>query len=110
MLPYVLFIITISSIIILTNISTYHNEMKIIFNQIEQVKIESLINMARTTLKKEIKETLETPSHTYYEFPDGTVDIIITKIDEKTLKLIFTVQTIKENIIYTNSNIIRIED
>jgi len=82
--------------------------MKMIHNQIEQVKIETLIQMARNSLKKELKGKSEIPPNTFYQFPDGTVDISITRLDEGTLKLIFTIRTKKEDIIYKNSNILRI--
>ncbi|SDQ50433.1 hypothetical protein SAMN05216231_1731 [Virgibacillus salinus] len=96
-LPYVLFIIAIALIIITASINMYQNEIQITNNQIDQLKIETLIQMARTTFKEELllgKEMNSNP--VYYQFPYGYVQVDYIELDEKEYHLFFNITTDSE--------------
>ncbi|WP_375050429.1 hypothetical protein [Virgibacillus sp. JSM 102003] len=92
-LPYVLFIIAISLIIITASINMYQNEIQITHNQINQLKIETLLQMARTSFKEEVLlgNDLDNPIH--YQFPYGDVDVEYIVYNEKEYLLLFSIKT-----------------
>src|SRR5699024_12147737 len=53
-LPYVLFIVSLTFIIVSTNIKIYNNEIQMMNHLTEQIKIETLLNMGRTKFTKEM--------------------------------------------------------
>ncbi|MBP1950355.1 type II secretion system protein [Virgibacillus litoralis] len=97
-LPYVLFVIAIALITITASINMYQNEIQITNNQTDQMRIETLLQMARTTFKEDIllgKEMNSNP--VYYKFPYGNVQLdYIVLDDEKEYHLFFNITTDSE--------------
>jgi len=108
-LPYVLFITAIVIIIVTANISIYRNDIVITENQLEQIKIETLFQMGRTKLKKEMVNQEEETSDVSYSFPDGIVKITINSSNSPVYKLYFTITT-NNNATYTVANTLQINE
>lgn len=93
MLPYVLFVIALAFVVITTSVHLYQDELRITHNQTEQLKIETLLQMARTQFKEDVFNTHESDGTISYEFPYGDVQIKYAKLNEKTYRLHFSIQT-----------------
>lgn len=84
-LPYVLFIITISFVVITTNIKLYYNEISMTHHQTEQIKIETLIQMGIAKFRENIKHDNDVKmieSDSTYTFPSGSVEVNIISQDK----------------------------
>ncbi|SFD53907.1 ComG operon protein 7 [Lentibacillus persicus] len=92
-LPYVLFFIAFSLIIISSSVNLYQNETHITHNQTEQIKIESLFQMARIQAKETIRDRIEPYDAISYSFPQGEVVVEYGKLNEHEYRLIFTIET-----------------
>lgn len=90
-MPYVMLVISIVIIFVTANIQSYKNEIYITDRQVEHVIIESLFQLGREKVKKEM-DSLDLPEEVHYTFPDGTVDISITP-GRKYDQLIFNIST-----------------
>lgn len=108
-LPYVLFITSLVFILVSSYIATYQNDLHITDSQIEQLKIETLFQMGRTKLKEEIDDNHfnENNNKVFYLFPDGSVEILITALNEKQYALNFAIFTNKKTS-YTINNLLQI--
>lgn len=103
-LPYVLLVTAIVFVFITATITMYASDGKITERHLEQVKIETLFQMARATFKEE-NETKEMDSgETNYIFPYGNVDITHTPLDENRYELYFKITTDK-NAVYSITHI-----
>lgn len=78
-LPSVIFLISILLIVFLANASIYALEINMGKHMIEQIKIESLIQLGLESYKAELQSTKEFLSQVSYQFPQGEVEIIATK-------------------------------
>lgn len=109
-LPLVLFITSLIFIMATSNIAIYQSDLEITKNQVEQIKIETLFQMARGKIKEDIAPDIENfkvnDKMTYY-FPDGIVDILILGITDSNYELLYTINT-KEQSIYFINNILQI--
>ncbi|GGK03253.1 hypothetical protein GCM10007063_26830 [Lentibacillus kapialis] len=90
--PYVLFFIALAFIILTANVNIYQDEIRITQNQTEQLKIETLIQMARGHLKDELADKPDTGT-IEYEFPYGDVTAHYVKLHHQTYHLYVTCQT-----------------
>ncbi|MBY7143379.1 hypothetical protein KFZ56_10020 [Virgibacillus sp. NKC19-3] len=98
--PYVLFVTAIVFIFITATITMYANDGKITEKHMEQIKIETLFQMAHAKFKEE-NETKEMGSgETYYTFPDGDVKITHTLSDEDRYEMYFKITT-DQNAVYS---------
>lgn len=74
-LVHVLFIVSLSFLLIGSTITFYHNELSVTERQIEQTKMETLFQMGRAQYIQEQNQTEELLQSAVYDYPDGTVTI-----------------------------------
>lgn len=74
-LPYVLFIISLTLLIVSANIKIYHNEIYMMNQLTEQIKVESLIQMGHMKYKHEMMNNEKFPETILYTFPLGDVKV-----------------------------------
>ncbi|MBP1969745.1 hypothetical protein J2Z83_001852 [Virgibacillus natechei] len=94
-LPYVLFVTTIVFIFITATISMYTTNIKVTETHLEQVKIETLFQMAYSKFSEEYKDSELNYGKKNYTFPYGSVEITAEPLDENILHLYFEVTTDK---------------
>jgi|SRR5690625_1659972 len=92
-LPYVLTISVIVLSLVTTSIMMYQNEMKMTKNIIEQVEVETLIQMAREKFKHDKVYNEHSTGQINYVFPNGVVHIQYEFMNEETLQLHFFTET-----------------
>jgi len=91
--PYVLFFIALALIIITANVHVYQDEIRITQHQTEQLKIETLLQMARTQFKEDVSAKPETVTTISYEYPYGDVVVEYTRQTKQVYHLYFRIQT-----------------
>ncbi|WP_167751330.1 competence type IV pilus minor pilin ComGG [Lentibacillus salicampi] len=91
-LPYVLFFIALAFMIITANVNLYQDETHITQNQAEQLKIGTLLQMARAQFKEDVANRSETDELTY-TFPYGDVVVQYTQLNEEMYHLYFSIRT-----------------
>lgn len=91
--PYVLFIIALSLIIVTTSIQLYQSEIHITQNQTEQMKIETLFQMAHTQFKEDITNQPESNDTISYSLPYGEVLVEYGKLNKREYQLNFLIET-----------------
>ncbi|WP_088050629.1 hypothetical protein [Virgibacillus dakarensis] len=101
-LPYVLFITAIVLFVLTVNTNTYKNDIRIIHNHLEQLKIETLVQMGREKFKVETGTHTDERGTVSYSFPPGNVKIIYNRLTLTEYRLFFTVETGEKT--YTNIN------
>lgn len=95
-LPYVLFVTAFVFIIITANINIYTNDIQITHNHLDQLDIETLVQMGRTKFKEELS-TIDSEAGTKtYVFPNGNVEITYELFSEMQYDLELTVYTNKD--------------
>src|SRR5690625_7726432 len=68
-LPYVLVIVTIALIVMMTSIKIYEQEFKVTHHYLEQIKIETLMQMAYVQFHEDYDKNDASQIRTEYEFP-----------------------------------------
>ncbi|MGY0692926.1 hypothetical protein ACW2QC_09085 [Virgibacillus sp. FSP13] len=102
-LPYVLFIVAIVLLVLTTKVNMYQNDIHIANNHIEQLEIETLLQMGRAKFVDEFSiETIKETGNKTYTFPPGIVKITYTRINEMEYQLLFQISTKGKS--YTNVN------
>ncbi len=71
----------------------YQDEIQITHNQTNQLKIETLLQMARTSFKEEVLLGNELGNPIQYHFPYGDVEIEYIALNEKEYHLLFSIKT-----------------
>src|SRR5690625_2885206 len=107
-LPYVLFLITIIFIVLTANIHIYKQETYNTHHHLEQLKIETLVQMGIMTFKNDYMDKNIQTNEVTYTFPDGTVDISFVPKELNEHLLHIRAQT-NDNSYYTTRNIINID-
>ncbi|MBT2214450.1 hypothetical protein KK120_01220 [Virgibacillus dakarensis] len=107
-LPYVLFITAIVLFVLTVNTNTYKNDIRIIHNHLEQLKIETLVQMGREKFKAETGTHTDERGTVSYSFPPGNVKIIYNRLTPTEYRLFFTVETGEKT--YTNINILLLNE
>ncbi|MBU5466391.1 hypothetical protein KQI49_06020 [Virgibacillus sp. MSJ-26] len=74
-LPYVLFIVSLTFLLVTTNIKLYDNEIHMMHHLIEQIKIETLIQMSHMKYREDVNQSNHIPEVISYTFPSGDVTI-----------------------------------
>lgn len=95
-LPYVLFIIILSFIVIIANIKIYQNELHMMKHLTNQVKVETLIQMSLAKFKEDISSNDDLTSiedETFYSFPSGEVNLKVISIEKKYMWLRLYIST-----------------
>lgn len=95
-LPYVLFIIILSFIVIIANIKIYQNELHMMKHLTDQVKVETLIQMSLAKFKEDISSNDDLTSiedETFYSFPSGEVNLKVISIEKKYIWLRLYIST-----------------
>ncbi|MFC3039058.1 hypothetical protein ACFOGI_02160 [Virgibacillus xinjiangensis] len=92
-LPYVLVIILVVLSGVASSIHAYKNTIDISRNHLEEIKIETLFQMGRAKVEKDLDTQEEVPRLAMYDFPDGNVVIDIFPMDPDTLLLHFLITT-----------------
>lgn len=105
-LLHVLFIIAILFLIITGSIFSYRNEVYITETQVEHIQIESLFQMARLKYVEEQMENEEIIQTASYDFPNGYVDISISRLSEAYRNLQFNIQPSKQEYAFTINHVI----
>src|SRR5690625_1915397 len=93
-LPFVLFIASLIFIIFTGGANIYNQDIRLTHHYTEQIKIETLIQMARTAIKREIADLeWDFLNIVEYNFPDGHVTISYISQSETHYSFYFTVTT-----------------
>ncbi|WP_077326963.1 hypothetical protein [Virgibacillus siamensis] len=99
-LPYVLFITALLIITITASIRLYHNELIITESQAEQVKVETLFQMAHSQFTDNLpNKNNPADNPVMYHFPYGNVKIEYIRMDTETYHLYVTITTNKQTIV-----------
>lgn len=88
-LVHVLFVISLTSILVMSSIASYHNEIYITERQIEQIELETLFQMGREKFKQELLSSPVPVDYASYEFPIGSVQITVMEKTETYMNLYF---------------------
>lgn len=96
-LPYVLFITTIVFLLLTMSIKKYHQEIDMTYHHMEQLRIETLFQMAREELKLQILKDPQSSGSVAYNFPDGYVKVTYHELQTEHYKLLLSVQTINDS-------------
>jgi len=88
----VLFVVSLLFILIISSIAAYRNEIYITARQIEQLKVETLFQMAQSKYRQELTASDLPVDAVNYTFPDGTVDISVEEIADHYIKLYFYIK------------------
>ncbi|QKY69447.1 hypothetical protein [Lentibacillus sp. CBA3610] len=91
--PYVLFIIALTLIVITASVQLYQSEIHITQNQTEQLKIETLFQMAHTQFKEDITKQSESSGTISYELPYGDVLVEYGQLNEREYPTNFIMET-----------------
>src|SRR5699024_4751951 len=96
-LPYVLFIVSLTFLLVTTNIKLYVNEIHMMHYLIEQIKIETLIQMSHMKYREDVNQSNHIPEVISYTFPS-----VMLRFHFLTIKRIVHSFTIKlqQTIIY----------
>ncbi len=94
-LPYVLVIVTIALIVMTASIKIYEQEFKVTHHYLEQIKIETLMQMAYVQFHEDYDMNEASQIRTEYEFPSGSVDVTYSPITDEPDTLYFVVDTDK---------------
>jgi len=89
---HVLFVISLTFILVTSGIASYRNEILITDRQIEQIKIETLFQMGQAKYKQEQSASPSPILAANYDFPDGNVNISLVKIEEAFTELHFRIR------------------
>ena len=109
-LLHVLFIVSLVFILITSSIAAYRNEIYITERQIDQIKIETLFQMAQAKYRKELDAASEKePFSASYIFPDGMVDITVTAVKENYVKLHFIIRFDDSDAFFPMNHLLRYE-
>ncbi|ASK63202.1 hypothetical protein CFK37_14120 [Virgibacillus phasianinus] len=101
-LPLTLLITALLFLFLSTNVAIYHNELTITRNELSQLKIDTLFQMGRSKLTKELSMQQQDSGTVQYTFPDGIVEISYFRKSE-IYQLAFSIST-PDNKIYTVAN------
>lgn len=108
-LPYVLFIVSLTLLIVSTNIKLYDNEIHMMHHLIEQIKIETLIQMSHMKYKEDVNRNDHIPEVTSYSFPSG--DVTISYLNHKGYRAFVHYQiTTDNNISFSINDYIELAD
>lgn len=97
MLPYVLLIVSIIFIVATANINIYEQEIEITEQYIEQLKVESLLQMAHDKFRNEHSSIKADRLTVEYDLPSGLVIVSYTIVEEKLKHLHFEIFTDKQS-------------
>lgn len=103
--PYVLFVISLTFIIVSANIKIYHNEIYLSEHMIEQIKVDTLIQMSTMKFKKQVDNMEELPREVIYVFPPGEVKLFYVSHDDTFIKIRYDIQTDKNKFFSIINNI-----
>ena len=96
-LPYVLFITAIILFTVTTNVKLYQQNIKVTEQHLEQLRIETLTQMAHKKFMNEYPVVEENKFSVYYVFPYGNVDLLYQRLDDTTYNLRIDVFTPKQS-------------
>ncbi|MFD1038477.1 competence type IV pilus minor pilin ComGG [Virgibacillus byunsanensis] len=108
-LPYVLFFAALALFVVIASTDRYSNDVQITHNQIEQIRIETLVQMGRAKLLDELAH-IPQDSPITYSFPDGVVEISIISIKDNQYNLHLNVTTSSGSVYDTTNTLTLIEN
>lgn len=91
-LPYVLFIAAFILIVLSANIQTYEHDIYMTEQHLEQLRIESILQMGHISLKNDLINDNDLKSASY-SFPYGELDVEIVRLDQNTFHVFKNVIT-----------------
>lgn len=92
-LPSIILMIFIALIGLTATISIYHEEMEMTKSHIEQLKIDTLIQMAYTKFKENYPFIEQYHEEVHYSFKDGDVSLTYTVLDDLRVNVYVYVET-----------------
>src|SRR5690625_4438761 len=92
-LPYVLFIVSLTFLIVTTTIKLYDNEIYMMLHLIEQITIETLIQMRHMKYREDVNQSDHLPEVIASTFPSGNVTISIRNHKEKRAFVHYQIRT-----------------
>ncbi|RFA32810.1 hypothetical protein CAI16_16855 [Virgibacillus dokdonensis] len=93
MFPFVLVITVLVLLIITATAYHYQNNIVMTKNQIEQLKIETMVQMSRERVKQALIQNGELKKQMYFSFPYGDVSLRINALSSDKYTLFFTITT-----------------
>lgn len=85
-LPYVLLISTLIFIVLSASITTYQHDVQMMEYHIEQMRIETIIQMGYAQIKRELLDNPDLDQASY-TFPDGNIDITVRQMTNNKYQL-----------------------
>ncbi|WP_284140395.1 MULTISPECIES: competence type IV pilus minor pilin ComGG [unclassified Virgibacillus] len=94
-LPYTMAILAISFLVLMTSVSIYRNELFISHRLIEQIKIETLMQMGQEKFKVDAASSEKDNGKVFYSFPHGDVHIDYELVELNQFNLTIKINTNK---------------
>lgn len=91
-LVYLMYILAVISLVTISMIQSYSTTMELSLMEVEQIKLESIQQIAYRSIIDDI-DHFETPTQVEYHFPIGQAYIRMTPIDESSVRLLITAET-----------------
>lgn len=95
-LPYTFVIALITMLVVMTGVEIYKNEMMLSNRMIDQLEIETLIQLGRDRLLQEVPLSHFKENKITYTFPSGTSEIEFVKIEEGNINIFLKIRTIND--------------
>src|SRR5699024_2735345 len=89
---HVLFVISLLLLLISHAVASYRMEVHMTDRQIEQIKMETLFQMAREQYKTEYQKSNVLNNNVIYYYPQGEVNITILETENSYVKLSFVIR------------------
>ncbi|HLR08249.1 MAG TPA: hypothetical protein VK136_03160 [Bacillota bacterium] len=93
-LPSILFVTTLALVVLSVSIQMYRNELEITHNQIEQLRVETLLQMGREQFIDDRNKNQLKVNPVVYSFPHGEIEIQYLQLEEDLYQLHNTISTI----------------
>lgn len=104
-LPHVLFIISLTLLIVSANIKIYSNEVYMMNQLTEQIKIETLMQMGYARYKEDLENGEDMANVMWYTFPSGKVKVTYVSREENKVFVRYQIITEKQTSFLINGYI-----
>lgn len=96
-LPYVLFITVIILLTVVTNVNLYQQNISMTGQHLDQLRIETLTQMAHEKFANEYPVIESKELRVYYSFPYGNVELLYHRLDDTAYNLRIDVFTAEQS-------------
>lgn len=100
--PLVLFVVTVLFATVATSTIIYKNEIEIVDKLMEQLHVETIIQMSKVKFQSDALYENENTGNVNYIFPPGDVNINYSMIDSETVLLQMLITTNKSTVFRFN--------